>query len=228
VRAGAPDRRPALEAQVMDWADDVAYCVHDVEDGVVAGKVPLAALADPADRAALLEVVRSAYAPDAEAGELGAALDRLTALPEWPRGYDGTRGALAALKNLTSQLIGRFCATVEQATHDAYGRVPLMRYAADLLVPRDVRLEVAVLKGVAAHWVMRADDRRSVLVRQREVIAELVELLAAGDGSALSPALRADWSAAPDDGARLRVVVDQVASLTDASAVALHQRLASR
>ena len=84
-----------------------------------------------------------------------------------------------------------------------------------------------MLKGVAAHYVMRAEDRVSLLDRQREVMAELVAQLTRRGSQVLQPVFRADHAAAPDDAARLRVVVDQIASLTDASAVAWHARLAT-
>ncbi len=62
---------------------------------------------------------------------------------------------LAALKNLTSQLIGRFCTAAEAATRDALQRArPLRRYGADLVVPDETRLECAVLKAVTAVYVM--------------------------------------------------------------------------
>jgi len=84
---------------------------------------------------------------------------------------------------------------------------------------------MAVLKGVAAHYVMQTDDRRALMARQRELLAELVTALLDSGGDALDRQYAEDWARAGDDAARLRVVVDQVASLTDASAVAWHHRL---
>jgi dGTPase len=84
---------------------------------------------------------------------------------------------------------------------------------------------MAVLKGIAAHYVMQADDRVAAMSRQRELLAALVARLAHRGPGALDRPFADDWHAATDDGGRLRVVIDQVASLTDASAVALHERL---
>jgi dGTPase len=75
---------------------------------------------------------------------------------------------------------------------------------------------------------MRAPERTAAMERQRTLLAELYEALAASDGQALDATFRADFAAAPDDAARTRVLVDQVASLTDASAVSWHARLTGR
>lgn len=226
LRKGAPGERRCLEAQVMDFADDVAYCVHDVEDAVVAGWIELGpALDDPQEQARVADLARAWYLPDAEPAEVTEALDRLRGLPSWVSGYDGSRRALAALKDLTSQLIGRFCDAAERATHAAYGGGALTRYAAGLEVPRATRLEVGVLKGLAAAYVMTADDRAPIYLRQRELIEELVAHLRLRAPDALEPTFHEDWDAAVDDDARLRVVIDQVASLTDVSALALHAQL---
>jgi dGTPase len=225
MREGAQERRRCVEAQVMDLADDVAYSVHDLEDGVVAGKVDLSRLGDAGDRDEVWQTVREWYLPGVEDAGLDEALAMLRRVGSWPdTAYDGSRRAQAALKDLTSDLIGLFCGQVRDATRERYGDVPLVRYAADLVVPPGTGLAVAALKGVAAHYVMRAQDRVTVLTRQREVVAELVTQLVSRP-SELMPAFREDLQAACSDAARLRVVVDQVASLTDASAVRWHARL---
>ncbi|WP_119729492.1 deoxyguanosinetriphosphate triphosphohydrolase [Thermomonospora amylolytica] len=223
VRQGAPERRLCLEAQVMDWSDDVAYSVHDLEDALVAGHVDFARLADPTERRAVARTARRLYCPDADLTELEEVFAELMAEPYWPDRYDGTPRTLAALKNLTSTLIGRFCLAAEQATRARYGPGRLTRYAADLIVPRRQRLECALLKGVTAHYVWIS--HRAVRARQRELIMELAELVAAGAPATLEVPFRAAWREAAGDAARWRVIVDQIASLTDTSAIALHHRL---
>jgi dGTPase len=223
LRAGAPDERRCLEAQVMDWADDIAYSVHDFEDAVHTGHLPLQRLDDRGERAGLVALVLERY--PADPGTAEAALDRLVALPGWPVGYDGTHRAQAALKNLTSHLIGRFARAAESATREAHGPGPLQRYGAELVVPLDVRLECEVLKALADRYVMSSAEARTRYAGQTDLVVELVELLEKTAPDGLEPLFREAFEAAADDAGRRRAVLDQVASLTDASAVALHGRL---
>jgi dGTPase len=230
IRDGAPERRTCLEAQVMDWADDVAYSVHDLEDGLHAGHITLPGLHDASHRRAVADMTVRYYCPPGSVGqaELGEVLDDLLRLPCWPERFDGGPASLAGLKHLTSELIGRFCRAAQEATLASGAGAtdgPLTRYDADLVVPRRQRLECALLKGVAAHYVMSRDGAAQAQARERALIAELASAVLAGAPRTLDPALRPSFAAAESGQQRLRVVVDQVASLTDTSAIAWHRRL---
>ncbi len=221
LRAGVEGPILCFEAQVMDLSDDVAYSVHDVEDGVVAERIDLSRL----DVEAVWEAVRDWYLPEISDDSLQAALDRLRSVDGWPTSpYDGSRRQQAALKNLTSDLIGRFCSAAQTATF-ASSDGPFLRHEATLLVPVDTSVEMAVLKGIAAHYVMRTDDRVGVMERQRTLLVELFDRLIQTGPDHLDRGFADDWKAATDDAGRRRVVVDQIASLTDASALAWHTRL---
>ena len=225
IRQGAPAGRPCLEAQVMDWADDVAYSVHDMEDGFHAGLITFKNLQSPAERAAVSATTAATYCDDDVAvAELLEVLDALLALDIWPAHYDGGPDTVAALKNLTSELIGRFCLAAQQATLAATP-APLTRYAADLIVPRRQRLECALLKGITAHYVMTRAGVIAAQAAERELLTELAYAIERGAPQTLDPLLRPSWDAAGTDAARRRVVIDQVASLTDTSAIAWHHRL---
>jgi dGTPase len=228
LREGAREERRCFEAQVMDWADDIAYSVHDLEDAIHAGHLMLPALFDPADRAVLLDLTKERYAPAFDRNELEAALDRLLALPCWPRDYDESHRAMAGLKHTTSELIGRFCLAAESATREAHGDAPLIRYGADLVVPDGVRAECAVLKAITAQYVMLRKGAPERYAQQREIVTELTHLILLGAPSTLEPMFAEWFGQAKDDAARLRAVVDQVASLTDTAALAFFARLRGR
>jgi len=226
MRRGAPGRTVSFEAQVMDLADDISYSVHDVEDSVVFNHISLGVLGDEGQVRDVVAHAREWYGRGEEA-ELLEAVERLRALPTWATDYDGSYRALANLKNMTSQLIGRFCGAVTLATREAYGDGPLTRFAASLVIPPETAAEILVLKGVAVHFLMAPKERKKGHAAQRERLAELVLAIAGRGESALDPLFAAAWREASDDGARLRVAVDQVASLTDKSAYNLHHKLVS-
>ena len=172
------------------------------------------------------EAVRDWYLPGAADERLAAALDRLRSVEGWPTtSYDGSRRQQAALKNLTSDLIGRFCSAAQTATFAA-GRRP---------VPAPRR------RGGRADRERGGDGRAQ---GHRRPLRDAHRRPGQRDGAAarrcwpssstgwsrrradhLDRGFADDWAAAGDDAARRRVVVDQIASLTDASAVAWHARL---
>ena len=267
IRAGAPERRPCLEAQVMDWADDIAYSVHDMEDGFHAGLITFKNLQSTAERTAVSRSAIPYCGTGVTEAELTDVLESLLALDIWPASYDGGPATVAALKNLTSELIGRFCVAAQQATlaaatqpaaahpaasHPAAATHPdltsttslsnhvaptsplshasptghsFTRYAADLVVPRRQRLECALLKAITARYVMTRAGVVAAQARERELLTELTQAIERGAPQTLDPLLRPSWEKAGADDERRRVVIDQVASLTDTSAIAWHHRL---
>lgn len=216
IREGAPGETRSLEAQIMDFSDDVAYSVHDVEDAIVAGRLDLRSLSDPSEVAALAELGAGEFrGPDVDqlveaAGRLGS-LEVVRAVQPFDESFRG----MVALKSLTSELVGRFVMPAIHTTREVHGAVPHGRYSADLEVPVEVEAEVVMLKTMAVRYVISDPGHRVRQERQRDRIHRVAEYLAHSGRAGLDPLLRPLWDAAPDDPARMRVIVDQIALYTE-------------
>lgn len=215
VREGHVDGAPPMEAQVMDFSDDIAYSVHDVEDGIVSGRVSLRVLWDFVELAALAEKGAAAFGGDADS--LVDAADRLRSLPAIAAAseFDYSLGAWTGLKSLTSQLVGRYVGAVTRATLGGNDGITLGRQHGRLVVPPDVEAEVRLLKTVAVLYVMDQPSHQARQDRQRDRIYRVHEYLRAGAPGTLDTMFQAWFNAAETDLERERVIVDQIASMTE-------------
>lgn len=226
LRRDAPPGVRCVEAQVMDLSDDIAYSVHDFEDAVVGGYIDVRAVSSAVGHDALVRSMYEWIGGEISHEELVAAFGRLCSLRVWLQDWDGSRSAAARLKNLTSQLIGRFAGAATEATREAFPSASLARFGAEVVVPRGVAAEIAVLKGIVAAFVMSKNTRQPIYARQRHMLTTLADDLFALGPDGLEVGFASDWNHADDDAQRRRVVVDQVASLTDQSAIAWYERTA--
>lgn len=227
LRQGAPASVKAVEAQVMDFVDDVAYSVHDFEDAIVSKFIDVRVLAETANDDELLEKISVWNGGSIDKSELSAALARLRANQYWMTEFDHSPADLGTLKNLTSALIGALVSRTVDAIIDASPAESLVRFGALLVIPTEVRAEISVLKGIVSAFLMSHESRRPYYEWQRGLLTELADALLASNGADLDVYSSLAWSKAGDDIQKHRVIVDQIACLTDQSALTWHHRLVS-
>lgn len=224
LRDGAPAKQKCIEAQVMDFADDVAYSVHDFEDAVVSGFINMRELADRGARESLIDKISIWNGGELDRSQLSEAFDSLERNEFWLKSFGETARDQATLKNLTSSLIGDFVQASTARTLASFSG-EVTRFQSQLLVPSAVRAQISVLKGLVSAFLMSHDSRRPFYEWQRALLTELADALFAKNGAELDASSTSAWIAASGEEAKRRVIADQVACLTDQSALTLHNRL---
>ena len=212
LREGHVDDKPSMEAQTMDWSDDIAYSVHDVEDGIVSGRISLNVLWDLVELANLADKGAKAFGGTAE--ELLDAADSLRQLPIVSHHrFDYTLKSYVELKKMTSELVGRYVGATISATKDSSDM--LGRQHGKLVIPPAAEAEVRLLKTIAVLYVMDTPVHLRRQDRQRERIYRVFDYLTAGAPGTLDPIFRMWWEQANTPAELQRVIVDQIASMTE-------------
>jgi dGTPase len=226
VELSADER--TLEAQVMDWADDIAYSVHDVEDFFRAGLIPMGTWRDPKDLREVFERLDGEwdvglYGSKPTPYELNVASTEAIFIFALRPPFMGTRRERARLRSYTSRRIG----TLVRATQLGRGGLDL---------DRSVRVQVELLKQLTYHYVVNNAALATQQHGQRKVIGELYQtyktVLRSDDPDAIAvfpPRIKDEVKpvagASGDETRAVRVVADVIAGMTEAQAIRVHQRL---
>ena len=219
----------SFECQIMDWADDVAYSAHDLEDGINVGMISVQNLRRPANREA---VARRVQAGAAERGRSWSEADVLREL-DWLaarlselEGLPTPRHARAALKDLTSRLINEFVRCAQGAPRLGWTEDLSERYRYGLMVPEAQERRCEVLKQVAFVLVFAEPRVTTLAHRAHHMVERLFAVFQAEENAAMYPfEFQDQFTAARGGAARMRVACDYIASMTDFQAERAYQRL---
>lgn len=234
----------SVEAEVMDYADDIAYAVHDIEDFYRAGLIPLHRVLfdEGGELQKFLDGVYERWSLEGEVDkldiweELTDAFRHIIEIAEvYPlqESFTGSRLQRAALKSFTSLLIGRYIVGMELTSPETGQRC----VSIDPLYER----ELTMLKQLTWHYVITNPSLAAQQHGQRKVLKYLFEVWRTEmdkDNPAVLPfSARERWgqekrkveagTISPEQFTeeKTRIVLDTICSMTEPQALAMFHRL---
>ncbi len=220
-------REQSPEARIMDWADDVTYSVHDVEDFYRVGLIPLERLSvSVAERRDFYDDVfqRAKGKLPGSQGELIKSFEQLAGIWGNFAPYTGTYLQRQTLKMMSSRLIGEFVHSIQANAN---------RRTCIVQVDRARELEVFMLKQLTWHYVILNPALTTQQCGQRLVIeglfATYLKAIKSRDFRIFPTIYREKLTAQAKQRAKrselVRTMIDMIASMTESQAIHTHHRL---
>jgi dGTPase len=211
------------EAELMDWADDIAYSVHDLEDFHRCYLIPWRTIFGPEGRKKLVDGILAVRTQprSRDKRNLTAAHVRLAQLIDGTVGdlinepYEGTKEQRRAIRLMTSALIGRYVTAVRLSVQPPGESC--------FCLPEEIRCEIDILKQITREYIIKMPALKAQQRGQEKILEDLfADLIEPGSEQYLPKRFS---YLLHDDLSRARCVADCICSLTESEAVALHKRL---
>jgi dGTPase len=206
---GDPDLCKSIECQIMDWADDTAYSLHDIVDGVKARFITADALAEWGERQSDLSAVQA------------QVLEEL---------IDAIRGG--AYEPRAGRRVGQFIRACRIEPCDSPLARQSNRHRFRLEVDPRIRETCGLHQRIAVDLIFRSALLQQIEFKGGQVLGRLFEAYAAHHLQPAPGALRilpeatARWiDRAPSEAARARLICDHMAGMTDGQAIRAYRRL---
>ncbi len=247
AREGLDHHRKCVEAEIMDWADDIAYSIHDVEDFYRANLIPLDRLVNSlrkkgngewevlpgSETDRFLKAVFKRWehkgiqaeyrSPERQAALVQSFLRIIGKLSDLQTPYDGSHTLKAYLRRFTSLHVSRYINAVNLCD-------PVLHNGCLIQIDESAMEEVKMLKELTWHYVMRSP----ALTAQKRGYVRIIEYLFNTFHEASQHVK--DWDIFPfgyrerlestaDAQERSRIVIDLIASMTETQAMQMYQRL---
>ena len=222
----------SFECQIMDWADRIAYAVHDLEDGIHAGYIDLRTVADEALHRGLVKAVskkmKISYS-DADAAWVDLLADFRKYGPGFPPFAPSvdSHGQKAKRKLLTSHLIGKYIKNTQRSGEGLSAPNPKsQRYAYSVQIPSSLDTEVSLIIEMIKSYVINSPQVR-ILERKGQHIIKCLFSAYMEENSSIEM-LPPDWKhylGNKSDADRARVVCDYIAGMTDSYAQKMYASL---
>lgn len=213
-----PERKP-IESQIADWADQVAYCVNDIEDGLRAGLLNLLELEERAAEISLS--VKGELKHDVPAITKTAAIrDRARSLQEKVVRPTNLRLRKINLKSWTSDVIKDLLHGIKIESTNP--KEKCIRYQYSLLPTTTAEALAALLKSIAQKLIFEDPRVKTLEHKGGMILQRLFDTFL--DNPSLLPL---DFQQLIDGNETLkpRLVADFVAGMTDRYAYSYYSRL---
>ncbi len=203
----------SIECQIMDWADDTAYSLHDIQDGLRGKFLNESNIRKWLKRQSTVASIEKKHLPQTTEAILGRLIDCIN---------EGSTETEFSLK------VGSFIKACSLKHRPGSEKVPTNRHKFDLAIDPSIREECNVYKRLAFDLIFQSPQILQMRYKGGNMLRQLFETLLdnySGQSTPLLPDRYHSWVLAADDGQKPRLICDYLASLTDSQAIRMYKRL---